>query len=149
MDELARHPHEVIPEFLDVWGIFGVAIVEEVADPSLLVGKVDLIASHLQHFGQEIDLDQVDEDDVTGVEDELESEDGVELEVYLYFVVVEETVQFFQGPDDPHPTSMTLYIFCSLNFAMKGCSLFLTLLVTSKASRNCSSAKPFFIFFQL
>lgn len=120
-------------------------MIDEVGGSSLFIGNVNLVAGDFEYFGEKVYLDEVDEDEISDVEDELEAEDGIEFEMQFYFLFEEQTMEFFQRLNDPRPSSRQKYMFCSLYLAMNGCSLFLILVVTSKASLNCSRGKESFI----
>ncbi len=100
-DKLAGHSYKVISELDCIWIVLGVSLIDEVGRSSLFIGDVDLVACDIEYFGQKVYLDEVDEDEVSSVEDELEAENRIEFEMHLYFFFEEEPMQFFHGLNDP------------------------------------------------
>ena len=74
-------PNEVIAEFLYIWGIGGISNTGEITCSSFLLWCFHIEAGGLGQFGEEVDLNEIDEDDLGGIEHEFDDEDGVEFEL--------------------------------------------------------------------
>ena len=64
----------------------------EIVLSPFVVRLVGLIAGNLEHFGKKVYFDEVDDEGISKVEDEFDSEHRVELVVDLNPFVVEEVV---------------------------------------------------------
>jgi hypothetical protein len=74
-------PNEVIAEFLYIGGIGRISDTGEIPRSSFLLRCFHVEAGSLCQFGEEVDLYEIDEDDLGGIEHEFYDEDGVEFEL--------------------------------------------------------------------
>lgn len=103
LHELTGQSHKVVAQFLYFRRVLGIAHTDEVSSTSLLLIAPGIEAGDLENCGQEINLNEIDQHYFSCVEEELYSEDGVELECDVSLLVEEVTVEFLEGVDDPIP----------------------------------------------
>jgi hypothetical protein len=79
--DFSRDPNEIIAEFLYIGGIGRISDTGEIPRSSFLLRCFHVEAGSLCQFGEEVDLYEIDEDDLGGIEHEFYDEDGVEFEL--------------------------------------------------------------------
>ena len=126
LNQLAGHSNKTASKFLYfVVFLLTIPALYKIVDSPSLFRCVDIKTGNLDKLRQNVYFNHIHEENFSRIEKDFDGEDRAEFLVEVNFVVMQKSMYFFKGFNDPCPKLKKMYMFIYLYLARKGLILIL------------------------